>query len=457
MEATAVSVGKAVLDGALDYAKSKAAEEIVLQLGVKRDVDFITDELQMMQSFLMMADEEQSQNKVLTTWVKQIRDLAYKVEDSIMDFGLQSEKKPFMGCIPCSLCDQRRIAKEVKELRLKVEDVSNRNLRYHLIKESSGSKPAVAEEQAHVVSAAIFGINEASLSALEKDEPKVDFHQLITSNDVDLRVIAVWGTTGDLGKTSAIQEVYDDPNIGSNFAFRAWVRLTHPFNPKEFIYSLLRQFYENFPEKLGETRKRKTTGVNVLIKMENMSESEMIDVFDSQVSDNSYLIVIDDLSTIVEWSCIKRFFPDNKKQSRIIVSSQQAEIASLCTQQPYQVSELKQLSSDQTLYLFHKKVISEEQISMAGASATIVHSNESTVAGVEKEKLKVGLRQLISDENKDLRVIVVKETGDDLAELSIIKEVYDDPTVNLNFGFCAWVTLMRPFNPKEFIQSLVKF
>jgi hypothetical protein len=87
MEATVVSMGKAVLDGALGYAKSKAAEEIALQLGVEGDVDFITDELQMMQSFLVMADEDNGQNKVFMTWVRQIGDLAYKVEDSLMDLA----------------------------------------------------------------------------------------------------------------------------------------------------------------------------------------------------------------------------------------------------------------------------------------------------------------------------------------------------------------------------------
>ncbi|XBH59952.1 hypothetical protein VPH35_114611 [Triticum aestivum] len=227
MEAMAVSVGKAVLDGALGYAKSKAAEEIALQLGVERDMDFIKDELQMMQSFLMTADEEQSQNKVLTTWVKQIGVLAFKVEDSLMDFGLHCEKKPFLGCIPRNPWDRRRIAKEVKELRAKVEDVSNRNLRYRLIKQSSGSKLTVAEEQASIATTAMFGINEARFAALEHEKSSgVDLHQLITSNDVDLRVIAMWGTSGDLGKTSAIQEVYDEPKVLKRFGFRAWIRLS---------------------------------------------------------------------------------------------------------------------------------------------------------------------------------------------------------------------------------------
>jgi len=55
MEATVVSLGKAVLDSALGYARSAAAEEVALQLGVERDVGFVADEMEMMRSFLMAA------------------------------------------------------------------------------------------------------------------------------------------------------------------------------------------------------------------------------------------------------------------------------------------------------------------------------------------------------------------------------------------------------------------
>jgi hypothetical protein len=205
MEATAVSVG---------YAKSKAAEEITLQLGVDHDVSFIADELQMMRSFLMTANEEQDQHKVLMTWMKQVRDLAFDVEDSLMDFGLHAEKKPIWSCIPHDPCDRRRIAKEVKDLRAKVEDVSH--LWYCLITEGSSSSKktvaaAAAEEQA------MFGINEARLAALEEGKPNVELLQLVTSEQENLGVIAVWGTGGDLGKTHEIRKVYDSRQVFDKF------------------------------------------------------------------------------------------------------------------------------------------------------------------------------------------------------------------------------------------------
>lgn len=85
-----MSVGRSVLNGALSYAKSAVAEELALQLGVGRDQAFITGELDMMQSFLVMAhDEGDDNNQVVKTWVNQVRDVAYIVEDCLQDFAVR--------------------------------------------------------------------------------------------------------------------------------------------------------------------------------------------------------------------------------------------------------------------------------------------------------------------------------------------------------------------------------
>lgn len=67
-----------------------------------------------MLSFLMAPDEEQDKNKVVLTWVKQVREVAYNVEDNLMDFSIHSDKRPsFWCCIPRILWEWRDIAKEV--------------------------------------------------------------------------------------------------------------------------------------------------------------------------------------------------------------------------------------------------------------------------------------------------------------------------------------------------------
>lgn len=405
-----------------------------------------------------------------------------------MDFGLHAEKKPIWGCIPRDLCDRRRIALEVKDLRAKVEDVSSRNLRYRLIKEGlSGSKPAAsAEEQASLASVAMFGINEARLAAIEEGKPKVYLRQLVTSGQENLGVIAVWGTGGDLGKTNEIRKVYDDKQVFDKFGCRAWVRLMHPFNPRDFLHSLVRQFYANSSYEIGKEQKGTTVGGNVLTKMENMGQSDLIRVFNAQVTDNRYLVVIDDLSTIVEWDCIKSFFPRNKRGSRIILSTRQAEIASLCPDQPLQVTELKQLSSDQTLYLFHQEVtpasgvaetgsdtekvittennpatsaseIEEEQRPKSAAGETVNNSPlgrtvvEEVFTGREADKDH--LINLVGEpeNNQETKVISVWGMGG-LGKTTLVRSAYRSQ--QLGCWKRAWVTALRPFDPKVLITSL---
>jgi hypothetical protein len=356
MEATALSVGRSVLNGAISYAKSAFAEEVALQLGVRRDQVFITNELEMMQAFLMAAHDEREDNMVVKVWVKQVRDVAYDVEDTLQEFAVRLEKKSWWH-IRRTLQDQRRVAKQMKELRATVEDVSQRNMRYQLIK-GSGSKATMAAEQSSISSVALFGIDEARRAA-KQDKSKVDLVQLINEKENDLRVIAVWGTSVDLGQTSIIKRVYESLDLKNNFSCRAWVRLMHPFKPKDFVQSLVEQF-------------NAAIGVNVLLEMDKTTQ-ELTEIFNGYVKKRRYLIVLNDLSTIEEWDLVKKCFPNNKMGSRIIVSTAQVEVASLCAGQESIASELKQLAANQNIYAFHEKVISK---------VVLLHSSAISLFGV---------------------------------------------------------------------------
>ena len=162
MEATALSVGKSVLSGALSYAKSALAEEVALQLGVRHDQLFITNELEMMQAFLMAVHDERDDNdRVVKVWVKQVRDLAYNVEDTLQEFAVRLGKKSRWR-IRRTLLDRRHVAKQMKELRANVEDVSQRNMRYNLIK-GSGTKSATVADQLNIAGETMSGMDEVLL------------------------------------------------------------------------------------------------------------------------------------------------------------------------------------------------------------------------------------------------------------------------------------------------------
>uniref|UniRef100_A0A453Q5S0 NB-ARC domain-containing protein n=1 Tax=Aegilops tauschii subsp. strangulata TaxID=200361 RepID=A0A453Q5S0_AEGTS len=188
-----------------------------------------------------------------------------------------------------------------------------------------------------------FGVDEARHAA-KKHQARSDLAQLINKDGDDhVGVIGVWGTSGTVGHSSIIWEAYENPDVKLNFPCRAWVRVMRPFHPTEFVQSMVKQFHT-------------AVGVGVLLEGER-KEQDLAQAFNGYVNENRYLIVLTGLSTIEEWHQIKTCFPENKLGSRIIVSTEHVEVASLCPGRESTVSELKQLSAEQTIYAFYRQVL----------------------------------------------------------------------------------------------------
>ncbi|KAK1691759.1 hypothetical protein QYE76_008456 [Lolium multiflorum] len=471
MEATALSVGKSVLNGALSYANSALAEEVALQLGVRRDHVFITNELEMMQAFLESAhDEGDDNNRVVKVWVKQVRDVAYDVEDTLQEFSVRLEKKSLSWWrIRRTLLDRRRVAMQMKELRANVEDVSQRNMRYHLIR-GSDSKPATTGGQSAIAGATVMSGNDEARRQLEK--AKDDLFHLIRKRDDDLRVIAVWGTSSNLRRTSIIERVFADLKKHSVFDCHAWITLTHPFNSTEFLRSIIRQFYVNFLQE-SDKKEKIFGGPQDLRRMGMKKGNDLVDEFKRYVNEKSFLIVLDDVSTIEEWDCIKTCFPNNKKGSRIIVSTELVEVASLCVGPENITPEHKQLSVDLTLYAFYEKgSLDGTESTEAGSSSNVgthvsdssdnrkmLNRRETMLAALKESRLigreteKAKIVKLITTEDSQLDVISVWGMGG-LGKTTLVRDVYQDEILSGKFEKRACATIMRPFNVNELLQNL---
>ncbi|VAH86179.1 unnamed protein product [Triticum turgidum subsp. durum] len=469
MEATALSVGKSVLSGALSYAKSFVAEEVALQLGVQRDHVFITDELEMMRSFLMAAHGDQDDNMVVRTWVNQVRNVSYAVEDCLHDFAVRLQKQSWWR-IPRTLLDRRCVAKQMKELRIKVEDVSQRNQRYHLIKGSS-SKPTSIVGQPTISSTTMSAADDARLL---RQKAKMDLVKLINCKEGALRVIALWGTSSsDLGELSIIRSAYEDPMIHKNFDCCAWITLMCPFNQTYFIRSIIRQIYVNSLQETGEEGKS-VIGAHVLRMMATMKEDGLTHEFKRYLNFKSYLIVLNGIHTIEEWDCIKTCFPSNKKGSRIIVSTEKVEVASLCIGAEDEALVHKKLFVDRSLYAFYSKVSqegsnSEEKGSTSYVTRSVVNNSAhkniltrmETMATLEESRLigrgneKEEIIRLIS--NKDLQQFHVFSLWGmgGIGKTTLVSDIYQSQEISSMFGKRACVTVMRPFNSAALLESLI--
>nr|CAB3491993.1 unnamed protein product [Digitaria exilis] len=239
-------------------------------------------------------------NQVTRTWVRQVRDLSYDTEDCI-EFVLHLDTKQLFWLrlvrsnMVQTLLPLDQAVAEIKQLKARAEEVNQRNLRYNLIG-NSGEQ----EQQKSAASQSSMDIFIKPRDAFDKHSGFSDLTRFLATEEQALQVVSVCGTGGDLGTISIIKKAYDHQDICQKFDCRAWVKLMNPFNLQEFIRCLLAGFFANVsPQEQGAY-----VGVNMLASMKTTQDSILVDSM-MRLRKNTYLIVIDDVSSVVEWNAIR--------------------------------------------------------------------------------------------------------------------------------------------------------
>ncbi|XP_078165582.1 disease resistance protein Pik-2-like [Carex rostrata] len=354
MEAAAIGVANTALNSVVETAITTIKNEIGLLLGVQEELFFIKEELEMMQGFLQDASTKEEKSVVVTIWVKQVQELAFDVEDCLREASVHLMKK---SCLPIMSSVKKRdhIAKTIRMLKTRIEDVSQRNLRYKLIKK--GNAGHTYDESASTRSIANV---QALLVGL--DEPKRNLVDLIRKKHTELinepwkgKAISVVGM-GGLGKTTLVKEVYGSHELRNEFNNHyAWVTVQHPFNKDEFIESLAIQVLPNFQavDDKGETMEGKRKKLEEFKKTTKESLEKQVKEY---LRDKKYFIVLDDLSSVPEWDMIKDVLSPNNG-SRIIVTTRfRSPLAEHISHPSANIYEIKELCEDDALNLFFKAV-----------------------------------------------------------------------------------------------------
>ncbi|VAI53804.1 unnamed protein product [Triticum turgidum subsp. durum] len=424
----ALGLAKTAVEGTLSRVQSAIDEEDKQTKAAQQDLVFITGELQMMQSFLNVASKERVRNEVVRTWVRQLRNLAFDVEDCV-EFVIHLDNDSTWNWVwrlvpscmaPPGTRDLDMAVAELKQLKARVEAVSQRNTRYNLIIDS-GSGPILQSpaEQLATTSQSTIDILMKLWEANGRHHDFCNLQKLITKEGNDLQVISLWGSAGsDIEGTQIINKAYCDPKICQIFKSRAWVKLMHPFNPDEFLKNLRTQLQASSRFCQAVVFKGKT------------SEDEPM----KQWTEQRYLVILEGIPSVVEWDIIRMHLPDNNNGSRIIVSTKQIGDAIFFTGGQYRVSVLRKLLGGHYLFAFFKK-----------------RSGRRNVMG--------DLIRLLSYPG----VISVWGTGDDKSTL--VKELLDlipngnEEILNPQEAegiFCLWADVAHPFSLEDFYLSLLQ-
>ena len=140
MEHAVVSSGEGAINILLCKLGMVLMQEAQLLGGIRGELQYMKDELESMTAFLQDLAERENRGKQVKIWVKQVREVAYDVEDCVDEFTYHLGSslsgsglaELFHRCIRFvqTAMVRRKIAKQIQELKVRATSISDRNSRF---------------------------------------------------------------------------------------------------------------------------------------------------------------------------------------------------------------------------------------------------------------------------------------------------------------------------------------
>jgi disease resistance protein RPM1 len=256
------------------------------------------------------------------------------------------------------LKDRHRIAIKIRNLKSRIEEVSNRNRRYKLIKtESSNITDEMDSNMEDIRNNAACNTDEAELVGFAAPKRELIALMDVTAMDSPTKVICVVGM-GGLGKTTLARKTYESKeDTLKSFPYNAWITVSQSFSKRAMLQDMISQFF----------------GAGALKKLleqllGKVLENGLASYLRTQLQDKRYFIVFDDLWEIHHWNWISDIaLPrSNNKGSRIIVTTRDVGLAGHCTSELL-IYHLKALQIDDAIKLLQRKTnITHEEMDKDG-------------------------------------------------------------------------------------------
>ncbi|KAJ4784128.1 Disease resistance protein RPM1 [Rhynchospora pubera] len=360
MEVASLSMATSAISFGIKAVSKVIANEINLLEGAKDDLYFIHEELKMMQAFLRATSTKDMKGETEITWISQVRELAFDVEDCINEASVCQMDKSCLSSM-CSVKIQDHFARKIKGLKNRIEEVSKRNKRYDLTKSLDADKNGPIH--CHVTSIGLTANDEDLLVGLAK--PMEELVELVLQEHAEQKVISVIGM-GGAGKTTLVRNVYSSQKLSNQFEFVYWYNVLHPFKIEDFIERLAKKISVDENQKGGMKGQISEGKLNIegnKTKIENLlrkkSLKEMTEEMEMKVmeylNNKKYVIVIDDLLSKSEWNLIEPKLPKSTG-SRIIVTTRSTSLAEDISHSSDDIFEIQTLEENHAKDLFFKAV-----------------------------------------------------------------------------------------------------
>ncbi|XVE91740.1 hypothetical protein REPUB_Repub01dG0037100 [Reevesia pubescens] len=330
-------------DGAVSFLLHKIdyllSREWGLLSGIDNEVDGLKHEFETIGALLREADNKGGgNNEQLSVWIKQVRDLAYDIEDVLDMFAFRTAKSSIVFPEFLQFMKRRSIATLIQDINTKLRGTKETRERYHDISSSQVSSSAPENPTYLYPRLASLYMDETDIVGIE--EPRNRLMAWAVDKEPKLKVMFVVGMGGS-GKTLVIKKVFE--GLKSSFDCSAWIPLSKSGKKEELLLTMMKRFFDSTHGRLPP-------------EFVTTSLVQLMDKLRGYLQNKRYIIVFDDLWSKDVWESIKYALP-NQNCGRMIITTRRGDIAHLCSHESsVSVYNLQPLSSDNAQELFYKKV-----------------------------------------------------------------------------------------------------
>ncbi|XP_008775988.2 putative disease resistance protein RGA3 [Phoenix dactylifera] len=335
-------VASSLLRLVFDKLGNKILKEFGLSMGVDKELRKLESTLSTIHDVLEDAEARQVKEKALRGWLRKLKDVAYDVDDVLDEAaakaakrrsenkGHMTEKVRQLSSIPNSFLFQSKIARKIKKIRERLEEIAGERTKFHLqerVAENIRTETAVREETGSL-------IDESQVYGREEDKEKITDFLIDMSDESDLGVIAIVGL-GGLGKTTVAQLVYNDQRVRKHFEKMMWVYVSDDFDIKRLTRSII------------ET----VSGSEFSLTEMDLMQHELRNL----IEDKRFLLVLDDVwsENYEKWDRLRTMLIGSARGSKVVVTTRSERVASIMgTVAPHFLSGL---SEDDCWLLFEKR------------------------------------------------------------------------------------------------------
>ncbi|KAL6337213.1 hypothetical protein AAG906_036527 [Vitis piasezkii] len=426
---------------------SLAFQEVALAWGVKADLDDLKDTLSAIQALILDAEEQKSNTRQITGWLRKLKKALYEAEDVLDDFEYEALRRKVAkgGSITKQVHSffstsnplpfRFKMGRKMKNLKERLDKIAADKSKFNL------TERAVVVDTTHVVhrkrEMTHSYVDASNIIGREQDKENIVSILMpsISGEQENVSVIPIIGI-GGMGKTALAKLVYNDGRVVKHFDKRMWVCVSDEDNE-----------IETLTKKILISATMGGTGTLSMDQFQNKC-----------IGCKRYLLVLDDVwnSDREKWLKLKELLMGGAGGSKIVVTTRKKSVASVLGTFPAQ--ELKGLPDEDCQSLFLKCAFKDGQGKQYPNLVKIRNEIVKKCGGVPLALRSLGGLLYSKLEERDWELVrdneiwTLEEKNDGI--LPALKLSYDELPSHLKpcFVFCSMFPKDYTFNNIELIQ-----